>query len=238
MNYREVQLSEPVRSRFESLGFKIYCEVRFYGRNVDMVGIRGNEIIAIELKCKLNDKVIEQARSNQLFANKSYIAVDKTALDKIETCKRFNLGLLLGALELFPPETNIPVPIGNYRDGILKSCELSKYYGRDVAGLPNQKDIGHAVSVNDAVIDYKKNHPSADWKELYANIPNHYASAKSMKQSIEKFRQFKEIKEKHSGRTCGECYRRERGFCGKGYKRRPTSKACINFTERKFKSFE
>lgn len=52
------------------------------------------------------------------------------------------------------------------------------------SGLPTLKGKGPARDVSGLIIEYRKENPDATWKELFANVANHYASWQSMKRAL------------------------------------------------------
>lgn len=99
MSIKETDLHEPVKQWLIGEGFDVRSEVKA----IDMVGLYGDLMIAVELKIKLNLEVINQAVERQGVADLVYIAVahDFKAVESkrfqmtLLTLKRLNLGLLL-----------------------------------------------------------------------------------------------------------------------------------------------
>ena len=234
MKLHEIKLSEPIKQYFIGKGYTVYCEIPHNLRTVDIVAIKGDEIIAIELKVGYCGKVLQQAMINQLFANKSYAAITKRPKDKnVLQCQENNVGVLLvngKAISMSEPESDSPKPDKYYRDKILASCK--KHKDNDLAGLPCQKGVGYAASVNAAVKEYRRLHPDASWIEIYHNVPNHYASAVSLKVSQEKWEHFKGLTDLYANDKCGDCRRHKTHSCSKGLRRRPDSKACVFFIKK------
>lgn len=229
MNLNEIKLFEPVKRYLEFAGFKVYCEIPALQRVVDIVAIKDSQVIAIELKVGYCKKAHQQAYINCLFANRSYVAVkSKPRTENILKCRQSNIGILLvgDSVEILSEavENN---PSEYYKKGVIETCERNTT--NNIAGLPCQKGIGPAIDVNNAVNEYIRLNPNAKWKQIFADIPNHYASPASMKQSLEKHRHFAYLKEKYKDKKCGECQRQKSYCCPKGSRRKDTSKACMNF---------
>lgn len=99
MGILETDLHEPVKRWMIGEGFNVRSEVK----SIDMVGLYGELMIAVELKIKLNLEVINQAVERQGVSDLVYIAVahDFKAVESkrfqmtLLTLKRLNLGLLL-----------------------------------------------------------------------------------------------------------------------------------------------
>ncbi len=236
MLLNEITLSKPVQEYFERLGYRVYFEIPELQRVVDIVAVKKDEVVAVELKMGYCKKALYQARINTLFADRSYIAVkSKPREENVLKCQKLNVGILLVrnneiAILLEATKTKYG-PLSGHRKSVIESCERNK--DNALAGMPCQKGVGPAIEVNKAVVEYFKLHPKSSWKEAFANVPNHYASAASMRQSIEKFNHREYLKERYKDKKCGECERLTNNWysCHKSKNRRVTSKACIDFIE-------
>ncbi len=78
VNYSETDLYQPVKTLFESMGFAVKAEVL----NVDLMAVRGEDIVCVELKMKLNLEVILQAVDRQKIVENAYLAVPSWGLPK------------------------------------------------------------------------------------------------------------------------------------------------------------
>lgn len=95
---RETGLSEPIAAYFRALGYTVRAEVK----HCDLVAVRDEEIVAVELKRVLNITVLAQAARRQQIADKVYIAVvrprsfGRTARWRgvLHLLRRLELGLL------------------------------------------------------------------------------------------------------------------------------------------------
>ena len=104
----ETDLHEPIKQWLIDEG----CEVRSEVKSIDMVGLYGDLMIAVELKLKLNLEVINQAVERQGVADLVYIAVmhdykavaSKRFQMTLLTLKRLQLGLLLVNFRSIVPE--------------------------------------------------------------------------------------------------------------------------------------
>jgi len=229
MNLNEIKLFEPVKQYLEFMGYKVYCEIPEFQRVVDIVAIKESQVIAVELKTGYCKKAHMQAYTNCLFADRSYIAIkSRPRPENILKCQRSNIGILLvgNAVEVLSEaaENN---PSEYYKKSVIETCKHNET--NNIAGLPCQKGIGPAIDVSKAVGEYYRRNPDATWKQVFVDIPNHYASPASMRQSLEKHRHFEYLKEKYKDNKCGECRRQKSYGCPKGNRRKDTSKACINF---------
>lgn len=92
---KEEDLYPAIREYF-STNYKLYREVPFFNKRVDVVGIRDNEIIAIEMKLRDWKTAFRQAWVNQLFANKSYVAMWHKYIGKLnyKYFVKYNVGII------------------------------------------------------------------------------------------------------------------------------------------------
>ena len=187
---KENKLAEPVAKWLKAKGYTVYCEVSpplATGYFVDIVGVRGKFIIAIELKMSLTRNVICQANRHHLFAHKTYVAVaSKPRKTSIERCKS---GINLGVLQVLNgtvTEHHIPKlekPFDEYTTELIRRLTIT-IPGYSEAGKPTLPETGANKAVYELIREYLQIHPSANWKELYREVPNHYASVGSMQTSM------------------------------------------------------
>ncbi len=71
----EVDLREPVADHLRALGCEVYFEVPILHRHADVVGIQGEEVVAVELKLTQWRVALAQARAYQLGAQRAYLAL-------------------------------------------------------------------------------------------------------------------------------------------------------------------
>ena len=94
---KEADLYSPIQQFFKKNGFEVDGEVK----KIDIVAIKDDLKIGIELKKELNLKVITQAAINQKFFEIVYIgifmpkSINKQFKDKVYLLKRLGIGLIL-----------------------------------------------------------------------------------------------------------------------------------------------
>ncbi len=213
--HREAKLAAPVAAWLETKGLTVYAEVPIMYRNVDMMGIRKgcseNEIsgiVMVELKTSLTISVRRQTGILQLITPNVYCGVGTNPnRSSIAACQKRGLGILsirngVVVVVLEPSRQIDPVP--SYVKRCLEYADLADP-GHD-AGRPNVKGEGPAQDVERLILEYRKDHPEATWKELYKKIPNHYANYRSMQGAIRLLKErrawnkrLKKIREKEGG---------------------------------------
>lgn len=72
---REVELNGPVVEYLETNGFRAVPEVAVAGRRADLVAIRDDELVAVELKVSAWPQALRQAVAYQVWASKAYVAL-------------------------------------------------------------------------------------------------------------------------------------------------------------------
>jgi hypothetical protein len=76
MNFNNENEMRPlIHSFVESQNYQVFDEKRLFSRKIDVVGIRKNEVCAIEIKIHDWRRAIEQAFLNLRIADYSYVAL-------------------------------------------------------------------------------------------------------------------------------------------------------------------
>lgn len=108
----ETDLYLPVKELFEDLGYQVHSEIN----NIDILAIKEDEAIAIELKTSLNLKLILQAIDRQRITPIVFVAIPMLSsrqlnslafTQKKELLTRLELGLILVSLEVKKPYAQI-----------------------------------------------------------------------------------------------------------------------------------
>jgi hypothetical protein len=96
---QEVDLYKPIHRYFAREGYEVYGEVK----DCDMVAVKENELVIIELKLTLSVDLLIQAAKRQKLTDQVYIAIPKPKgrmnskqwADKCHLVKRLELGLIV-----------------------------------------------------------------------------------------------------------------------------------------------
>jgi hypothetical protein len=96
---QEVDLYKPIQRYFSREGYEVYGEVK----DCDMVAVKDDELVIIELKLTLSVDLLIQAAKRQKLTNQVYIAIPKPKgrmnskqwADKCHLVKRLELGLIV-----------------------------------------------------------------------------------------------------------------------------------------------
>ena len=70
---KEVQLYAPVKKLFEGYGYTVKAEVN----DCDVVALKGDELVVVELKLHFNLKVVYQAMERRSLTDRVYIAIPR-----------------------------------------------------------------------------------------------------------------------------------------------------------------
>lgn len=183
---REVELSGPVCQWLREIGCTAYAEVDAgISGPIDHVGVRADEsVICVQMKIGLTKKVVQQACLCQLVTVESYAAVQsKPRKSSLDWAAKVGIGVWFdGRVILEPRERFESRNYDYYRQRILKACERLTPGGD--GGLPTLKGDGPAQRCAAAIRIYLAEHPSASWKQIWRDVPNHYAHYKSMRGAI------------------------------------------------------
>jgi hypothetical protein len=191
MKLREAELFGPIRRWLEAQGYTVYAEVPMPcsgSHPTDVVGLKGEHIIAVELKTSLTKHLVRQCALNQLYADLVYAAVPtqpRTLPDK----KRYDsIGVLRvngDSVSVVREAIGEPEICKWHHGNMLQRLREWKPAGKDEkAGIPQLVGDGPAQHCWKAVQAYRVAHPTAKWLEIWQNVPNHYQSHVTMRQCM------------------------------------------------------
>lgn len=189
---KESSMTEPVRKWLEKKSFTYYSEVPFPMAGysfIDIVGIKDQDIICVELKVSLSEKAIYQANHNNLLTNDTYICIlSKPKQTSVDRCKKLGIGILVLDENKEVKVLLEPTARNNIWSPMIKGLmeTVANGWNQGVAGLPNMKGTGPAQDVLKLVREAREKNPKITWKELFDIIPHHYSTYRSMQQSIGK----------------------------------------------------
>lgn len=87
---KETDLYDPCKTLLESLGYQVKAEVGA----IDIMAIKDDYMVIVELKLKISLKLIYQAIDRQKLADKVYIALPKIVLNQTKSNVKHFLNLL------------------------------------------------------------------------------------------------------------------------------------------------
>lgn len=178
---KETDLYLPVKTLFESLGYTINSEVK----DIDVIAIKNDDMIIIELKTTYNLKLIIQGIKRQRISDKVYIAIprpksrkrfSKDFKDKEYLLRRLELGLILVTLDCKEPYAQIvfdPIPFNRKkskaRSNKVKTLaleELNNRHGDNNIGGTKGKVITAYREASLLIASYLEENDTLTTKEL------------------------------------------------------------------------
>lgn len=138
---RETDLYPPVKAFLEGLGFAVKSEVG----PADVVGVKGDEMVVVELKTGFSLTLLQQAVARQALTDQVYVAVPRWAgragwrafKGNTGLCKRLGLGVLSVRLrDGFVQVHADPAPFRPRKSKPRKTRLMDEFTRR--AGDPNQ----------------------------------------------------------------------------------------------------
>lgn len=200
----EAELFAPVKRYFKGLGFTVYAEVAHYYRGIDLVAVKGDDHVAVELKLTFNDKVVSQARQNSLSFSKGYVAypvkepvyfhfdevywkLRESTRVRYEHCRGSGIGILQ-----ILPSGMIYEALEPQEQKVFKKMDFAHYEEKDddVGGLPFQKGVSAGYHELESIKKYVAINPTASWQEIFDNVHTHYAHARSLSGAMRQWRGF------------------------------------------------
>lgn len=189
---RETELSDPVSGWLISLGFTPYAEVLLpkYGRQIDLIGRKNQQLITVELKRSLTKHAIHQTATCDLITPDRYAAVATQPKPQgIARCSQLGIGLLSVTnntvtvlLEPAPSPVRKDWTQTDYPSLIHKILDAMPPHG--TAGHPCRRGEGPAQDCYDRIAAYRSLNPRASWSQIFTNVLNHYATPRSLASSM------------------------------------------------------
>lgn len=143
---RETDLFPPIRDFLEARGYAVRAEVH----HCDVTATRGDDLIVIELKRRLDLTLLIQAARRQRITDSVYVAVPRPENmgrrtrwpDLKRLLRRLELGLILVALDVDPPRVEVafhPMPCQRRKRKRARRAVL-----REMAGRTGGQNLGGA----------------------------------------------------------------------------------------------
>ena len=191
---KEAELSPIVTDWLKRQGFRVYAEVPFFRSGhgygtIDLVGYarKRRKLVVIELKLNASYQLHNQCYRGKAFTKFVYGAVPVNP--KQSSVKSFSsqgIGLLHVTDEvrvvLEPkedPSRYAQKVVPRERAKLIKRLET-----HPEGGIGGKACHAPALECFKRVIAYRKQNPKSTWKEIFSNVPNHYASHNSMRQAL------------------------------------------------------
>lgn len=187
---KESDLFLPLKKHFNEKGYKVYPEVPIHYRGVDLVAVKGDVHIAVEMKLHFNRDVVHQALFNTSDFHYSYVATPvrpKEESKYYEWCLNYGIGIYqvckFGTIcEWLEANKHDPKRVFDF--------SLLEEHENDLGGLPCQKGVSVAKLDILRIKHYVKHHPQANWGEIFENVQHHYANKYSLKYTLSRWHSF------------------------------------------------
>lgn len=143
---KETELFNPIREHFESSGYEVAAEVH----HCDVVALKDDDLIIIELKRSLNMTLLTQAVDRQALTNNVYIAIpEPTSVNRRfraqeKVVKRLGLGFL--TVYQSPLRYAVKVRLEPDHQGRTNKRRRERIL-KEIAGRSLQRNIGGATGI-------------------------------------------------------------------------------------------
>jgi len=149
------------------------------------VGRRGDDLIVVESKRSFSGSLKDQLLTAWSVADYVIAAVGTYPREEnLEWCRKFGVGLWVmdgGVFTEWLTPNRLVEHYGWSRMKTIQMFDMMESRGADnVGGVPTQLGIGPAIECSTRCEEFIKTHPGCSWKNVFAFVPNHYASAASM----------------------------------------------------------
>lgn len=152
-NFKETDLFLPIKNFFEKNNYKVQGEIK----NCDIICIKNDDIIAIEIKKSFNLKVLYQAMDRKVFSNYVYIAISrpknfrkKEVKHMIKILKSLNIGLITVALD--SPIKTVDIILKPDFKKIYKNSKKKKIILNEFENRNLSYNLGGSSSKNDFIL--------------------------------------------------------------------------------------
>lgn len=212
MIVQEKDLFPPLKQHFKERGFSVYAEVAHFLRGIDLVAVKEEEHIAVELKMRFDDHCVRQASWDTISFDKVYVAfhTKKPVLfhsndvywklkDSIKQRYDRCVSQGIGIFQVLPSGV-IFEALEPKRQERIRRMDFAHHVEseNDIGGLPCQKGVSAGYYELENIKDYVRAHPQAKWQEIFENVHTHYSSAKSLAGSMGQWRGFSLVEFKKS----------------------------------------
>ncbi len=134
---KETELYAPVKALLNTMGYYVKAEVK----SVDILALKAEKSIAVELKTAVTLKLVYQAIDRQKLADEVYVAIPKTAMqshrDHFKSfellLKRLGIGLIIVQSDVaeikFEPKV-LDIALSNARNTRKKKTLMNEFHER------------------------------------------------------------------------------------------------------------
>ena len=184
---READMSAGVTALLESWGCVVYTEVPSpcSAASADLIGrCSDRRLYPVEMKLCFTRELRQQVLSHRLISPLVYVAVAASPRgSSLAVCRQWGIGVIRWAagtasVLLAADLTRKASPVPKYVRRVHDTLDAMVPGG--VAGRPTLAGVGPAQECWGRVLEYWEQHPGATWKDIFADVANHYSNARSM----------------------------------------------------------
>lgn len=180
-DYPESRLYAPVRDWLAADGYTVYPEA--WGH--DVVAYKGERIVVVELKMAFTRSLYLQLIRASMFADAVMGGVATRPRSKsLEVCRDHQFGVLRidRAVDVVipPPERGRHMSQKQHDDALSALVAWGPPED-EVAGLPTMLGVGPAIKCAERIRAYLLTNPNAGWRDVFRDVPNHYAHHRSLR---------------------------------------------------------
>lgn len=200
--FPERDLCRAAAEHLRADGWKVFSEIPYFERSIDLVGVRDGLVFGIEAKVSFTKRL--QSQIMGVSWHTDYAAALVKTVPRAATiawAERHGIGIWRvlpgGEIAKIVKERSLRERFGDeacpssdlIRERILRNVSIASE--SDDGGMPCVSGSGPAQGVEQLCKAYREKHPRATWEELFANVPNHYSSANSMRSAFNSNRQLR-----------------------------------------------
>jgi hypothetical protein len=173
----EADICKAAVDRLRLEGWKVKCEVQGH----DAVGLRGEDLLIVEAKLSFTTRLKQQIGCFIAYAHYGLAVVaTQPRPETLEWARKFSVAVWVykggkwSDLVPFPERRATERVFGRLRE------KFDLWYDDLPGGVPCLKGSGVTQDLQRRVDEYRATNPTATWKKIFANVPNHYNSAANM----------------------------------------------------------
>ncbi|MDE6357869.1 MAG: hypothetical protein K2L15_04695 [Eubacteriales bacterium] len=150
---KETDLFEPIKKYFIKKNYKVQGEVK----NCDIVCLKDEEMLIIELKKSFNLKVLYQAMERKAFSNYVYIGIErpknfrkKEVKNMLKVLEKMEIGLITVALD--SPTKNVDIVLEPCYKKVYKTSKKRKIILNEINNRRLETNLGGSSTKNSNIL--------------------------------------------------------------------------------------
>lgn len=184
----EADLCDVVVAKLRATGWRVVCEIPFFGRRIDVVALKGKTLCCVEVKLAFTDTLFRQAKDCQITADWVVCAIAGNVTDRIrKIILNTGIGLwqIVGDEIITHQQPNTREPAGAYKQKMTAKVMSASEETR--GGLPCSKNSGYLRKIAEDVATFRAANPKATWPQIYEAIKSPYSSGANLYSALRKY---------------------------------------------------